>query len=1072
MFQRLLSSAAMLIATIVAYQAYVLVAVPWLEPPLAEKVIQPVSQAELDRGGTAIAKYQHLLSEYFPADHWSLARPPKVIESGPVMLVLDDYERHDDGRVDLTHFAFLIFPTPRQQSATPPRDAIILEAPQGARLQFDKNFRPERGQIGQITRGEFPGRITIRSDMHEPGPEDDLLIETSDLEMNSKLLFTQSEVRLRLGPNTGGGHELEIRFMEDDQAESQSGGLKIAGVDSLEIRREVKLRAYLGTDSLLPGDGPQDSSKDKTADNQRKKLRRLPASGDPSLNESEGVELATAIELGDTSQPPVEVTCAGPFRFDFVSYIASFDRDVEVWQVNPSGQSDQLSCQQLDIHFTPKSAETGPANAALDASRRQRQDIGRLEPDKLVAQGHPVVIISPSREAEVRGDRVQLMLQGRKVAIDGGRSVTLSYGPNIIRAPTIVYQHPASDATTKIGSFRADGPGTLRYVPDPKKPEQIFQASWQASVELGRYNGQPVLTIAGRPRMLVTEMGQLTADQIRVYLRELEVDGKTRPMPDRMNAVGQVEIDSPELLARTRQLVANFQQEPADTGRRDGTGSPRPLERSGGMGRFNLSRTRGSSSRVYQIVSDDMQLDVALRGRHAAPVRLSCNGNVAFRELPSMEMRDGPLEVRGAQLVADGLDDAVHITIRGVADSSAGGTEVGTGIASGAQLTSLAQISARGLVVRAPDVQLDEAQNRLWIEGPGKATLSVSHDMAGRISGTPYPVEITWQGGLNFDGRAIAVERNVLVQGADDTVHCDALVGRLTIPIRFGERVDQEAIDLAEVECRGHVKLDHVSRDATGLTSHERMEIAQLLVHQKTGAISGEGPGVIRSTHFAAQLDALAGPGAGRGASQAPNTQLHFLRVDFQGSLVGNLTTREIEFRRRVRAVYGPVDAWEQEIDLDRPETMPPGALTLTSDKLGVNEDPLSATRATARGLPFGGRSLGPMQVQMRAEGNVRIDGSSPAQGTFAAMAERAAYEQSKELFILEGTDRAPATLWFQKQVGGQFARNDARKIQFQRLTNQVQVEGVQLFEFTPGGTPGPPPSPPQRAQGQSPARR
>ena len=71
-------------------------------------------------------------------------------------------------------------------------------------LQFD-DFRPEHGQIGQITRGQFPGRITIRSDMHEPGPDDDLLVETADLEMNTKLLYTTSPVRFRMGQNVGGG---------------------------------------------------------------------------------------------------------------------------------------------------------------------------------------------------------------------------------------------------------------------------------------------------------------------------------------------------------------------------------------------------------------------------------------------------------------------------------------------------------------------------------------------------------------------------------------------------------------------------------------------------------------------------------------------------------------------------------------------------------------------------------------------------------------------------------------------------------------------------------------------------
>ena len=83
--------------------------------------------------------------------------------------------------------------------------------------------------------------------------------------------------------------------------------------------------------------------------------------------------------------------------------------------------------------------------------------------------------------------------------------MSIAYGPNVLRAPQIQYQHPAADAGTKIGTFRASGPGTLSYMPDVNKPDQVFQAEWQASVELGRHNGQPVLTVAGRPRLSVTE---------------------------------------------------------------------------------------------------------------------------------------------------------------------------------------------------------------------------------------------------------------------------------------------------------------------------------------------------------------------------------------------------------------------------------------------------------------------------------------------------------------------------------------------------------------------------------------
>ena len=286
-----------------------------------------------------------MLAAYFPRDHWSQTRPPKVIENetGSVMFVLDDYERHDDGRVDLTHFALADVPHAAATSVTPPRDAIILEAPQGAQLQFDKHFRPERGEIGEIQRGLFPGKITIRSDMRDEGPEDDLIIETSDLEMNSKLLFTRSQVRFRLGPNVGGGREMEIRLLEEETAKSRAG-LKISSVDSLEIFHDVRLRLHLNSGSLLPGDKPQSQSK-----------------------------LAADSPFGDASQPPVEVTCTGPFHFDFLKYVAGFDENVEVWQIKPEGPSDQLSCDQLDLCFARKKKQThrpGKWRSTRPAARR------------------------------------------------------------------------------------------------------------------------------------------------------------------------------------------------------------------------------------------------------------------------------------------------------------------------------------------------------------------------------------------------------------------------------------------------------------------------------------------------------------------------------------------------------------------------------------------------------------------------------------------------------------------------------------------------------------------------------
>ena len=311
MLKRIVRSALVFAAVFAVYQAYARVAVPWMEPPLAVSEGRKPTESDIVGARESVTRYQLLLSNYFPNDHWTQQRPPKVFAGSneQAMLVLDDWTRLDlpagdrgatgsestAARIKIDRFALLVFPTPPRAGITPPQDAILLEAPQGATLQFD-DFRPERGRIGRITRGHFPGRITIRSNMEEPGPHDDLFVETADLEMNTKLLYTNSPLRFRLGQNVGVGRQLEIRFLADEHIEPRDTGFKMAGLDSLEIRRDVRLRLQLEMDGLLPGEPPPS----------------------PSLRGR------------GTNGLPVEVACNGPFRFDFVRYIASVDRDVEL----------------------------------------------------------------------------------------------------------------------------------------------------------------------------------------------------------------------------------------------------------------------------------------------------------------------------------------------------------------------------------------------------------------------------------------------------------------------------------------------------------------------------------------------------------------------------------------------------------------------------------------------------------------------------------------------------------------------------------------------------------------------
>src|SRR3954467_146349 len=121
MFRRILRSAIVLAAVIGAYQAYVLLAVPHMEPSLAVREQRRATKEEVHDSQDSISKYQRLLANYFPKDHWSQLQPPKVFANGAeqVMLVIDDYTRRpvgndkdDSTQVDIKRLAMIMFPTP------------------------------------------------------------------------------------------------------------------------------------------------------------------------------------------------------------------------------------------------------------------------------------------------------------------------------------------------------------------------------------------------------------------------------------------------------------------------------------------------------------------------------------------------------------------------------------------------------------------------------------------------------------------------------------------------------------------------------------------------------------------------------------------------------------------------------------------------------------------------------------------------------------------------------------------------------------------------------------------------
>ena len=154
------------------------------------------------------------LTPWFSPGDWELTSP-KVIESPRGKLLLHEYETLADGRLKIKPCTLIFLSEGRGRTAEADRNrkAVILQAPEGAILKFDTPVDLKQMKIGKLVGGVMMGPITIRSDQRLPGPQDDLLINTTRRrELIGDRIVTPHPVDFRLGPNRGNGRELEIRL--------------------------------------------------------------------------------------------------------------------------------------------------------------------------------------------------------------------------------------------------------------------------------------------------------------------------------------------------------------------------------------------------------------------------------------------------------------------------------------------------------------------------------------------------------------------------------------------------------------------------------------------------------------------------------------------------------------------------------------------------------------------------------------------------------------------------------------------------------------------------------------------
>ncbi len=557
-----------------------------------------------------------------------------------------------------------------------------------------------------------------------------------------------------------------------------------------------------------------------------------------------------------------------------VNRVASFADHVNVVRVNPNGPSDQIQCDLLLIHFLPR-----------DASKSASKNSADLEPERIEARGHPVVINAPTQNLTGRGERLEYNLKTQLIALDGGPEVFLRQGPNEIRACSLQYQ---SLGPNRLGRAAAQGPGWL-HGQMADKPEGRLEARWNDQLRLFPQGQNHVISFTGGAILEYAGIGCLEAQEIFFWLQETPsgTASDQPPMrPDRMMARKQVSVNSPQLNAAVEQLEVWFEQKgsPQDirwkaesmTAAQSGKGvQGNPLstltnvshaQNSSGIvspaasARGDTSAASGNApgrKQHFKISGRTLRARVQLGDNQSNLAELTIEDGVRLEETQTLDPNERPVLLQGDRLHAQ--DASLPTAVVNVTGSPA-------------------HFEGRGLGLTGANINLDRGANCLCIDGPGRMDLPLQGNPAqnsllpGQPASAPGTLLVEWKKKMVFDGRTAKFLEAASVATPQQHVQTDHLEVWLKNPVNFSDPKLQEQAqpEVEELHCYGGVLLENRSADAQQqLLSFERMQVTDLAVNLQTGVLSAGGPGWLNRVSFASN-EALQNPLARDCSASAP----------------------------------------------------------------------------------------------------------------------------------------------------------------------------------------------------------
>ena len=783
-----------LAAAIAAYSLYSVFAVPLLEgPPNRIKVAR--SNSSID--AQPRPRDKSWLMPFVPADGWELSSCKTVTVEGGTIL-FRDYQPLDDGYAEVFPFTLILNAKPPRADGTSAFSdgsgptPIAIRCSEQARLKFDRPLAEGVSHGGLKLEGaRLVGDVTIYRPPTAVDKSDGVSIVTSNIQIDPNQLFTLEEVQFAFGKNKGAGRNLRMDLERSSKRSTNPvkapGFSDVDGISRIELAslKRLRLEPTQNNGGMTQGSVASNNSGERDSD------------------------------LFSSSKAPLEVSCTGPFAFDFHSNTATLNDEVRIERQDQN--RDRLNCDQLVLKF----ADDARAGGSVSESG--------LTLETFHAKGSPAEVVAHSRNTTISSNQLSYDVKTGQFQATSNDQVTVETPEFQLLARELNYSVPDDGS---MGLVDANGPGRLlRMGSDDREPLLV---KWQKGMTVRPNGTQQQVTIDGESHVHLGRDISLVAEQIELWLEQSENDPQVPSLtnqrqqkeerwdPIRVLASGGVRIETPQLNGTARNLTATWQGTtanvaPNSNANSNANGTPMKMKRhvvsrvvQEGWTTLSSAQKTGWTTMppVARVARQSVNQPVRVQNNSTAQTAIDSGLKAPAqvdRPAPKPDVAKGKIDFHGEAVVvllkrseADTeiadlkIDGNVRVTqTAGSASDSKSQTIAGSSLhlvpqankQQRVQITGSAgqpaQFRSEELNLDGQKIFVDQSANRIWVEGQGKLWLNPqqhakslnrgqdntkirpTNQLDSERLGAINQLEVNWAAGMIFDGRKIYFEEDV-----------------------------------------------------------------------------------------------------------------------------------------------------------------------------------------------------------------------------------------------------------------------------------------------------------------------